>query len=118
VTGVSLEGVDCVMFVGVDAAKTVSLRVYYVDMKVDDEHSSVPRVELVPMGPDIDWALRRTHLASHDLEKLAMRVPSQCVRAAAAASARIPPCLCPPSLHTVARPRAATARPAGSRSSA
>ena len=73
------------LLVGVDAAKTVSLRVYYVDMKVDDEHSSVPRVELVPMGPDIDWALRRTHLASHDLEKLAMRVPSQCVRAAAAA---------------------------------
>lgn len=79
-TGVALEGVESVMMLAVDASKTVSLRVYYVDMKVDSADAAVPRVELLPMGPDIDWTLRRAHLASPDLEKLALKLPPQCVQ--------------------------------------
>lgn len=37
--------------------------------------SRTPRVEVEEMGPSLDLVLRRTHLASDDLMKVATKVP-------------------------------------------
>lgn len=48
-------------------------RVYYVNFLRSGVR--VPRVELTPMGPSMDWSIRRTHFASSDLMKAALKQP-------------------------------------------
>lgn len=70
--GVALAGVDHVIQLTV-VNGVVHWRVFFVHLK--KSASKVPRVELQPMGPSIDFVVRRTHAPSSDLEKAAMRQP-------------------------------------------
>ena len=39
--------------------------------------SRTPRIELVEIGPSVDFIMRRTHIASDDLFKRATRQPKE-----------------------------------------
>ena len=75
-TGVSLQGLDHVILVGVVGA-TIHLRCYFMSFLSSD--SRIPKVELAPMGPNLDLTLRRIKHATSSTEKDAMRIPAQCV---------------------------------------
>lgn len=60
---------------GAGWAGTICWRVYTVLLKRSG--TLVPRVELLPHGPSMDWSIRRTHFAASDLEREAMRIPAQ-----------------------------------------
>jgi ribosome production factor 2 len=55
--------------------RTIYWRTHYVQFKRAD--GRVPRVELLPMGPNFDLTLRRTQFASADLEKESLRQPKE-----------------------------------------
>jgi len=80
-TGVALAGLDTVIFVAVDDAGTISLRPYYLAAAAGGGGgvggSDGSGVTLTPMGPDIDWVVRRVHVPSADLDKLAHKTPAQ-----------------------------------------
>jgi hypothetical protein len=83
-TGVALTGLDTVMFVAVDDAGMVSLRPYYLAAAAPAAADGAAGaggegggVTLTPMGPDIDWVVRRVHVPSPDLDKLAHKTPAQ-----------------------------------------
>jgi ribosome production factor 2 len=73
---ISLKGIDHVIVLTVlDGAETTVLwRTYFVDLKKSG--GVVPRVQLSPMGPDMDLQMRRTKFPSSDLEKEAHRIPA------------------------------------------
>ena len=71
-TGVALAGIDHVIAVSV-VDNTVYWRPYFVHMKRSS--SKVPKAELTLMGPSLDFAIRRSHFASADLDKAAHRQP-------------------------------------------
>lgn len=72
----ALAGLDTVIFVAVDDAGTISLRPYYLTATASGADAG-DGVTLTPMGPDIDWTVRRVHTPSPDLDKLAHRTPAQ-----------------------------------------
>ncbi|XP_053566837.1 ribosome production factor 2 homolog isoform X2 [Bombina bombina] len=72
VSGIRLAGLEHVLhFTAVEGK--VLLRSYKVLMKKSG--CRTPRIELEDMGPSFDFVVRRTHLASDDLYKLAMKRP-------------------------------------------
>ncbi|KAM4694934.1 ribosome production factor 2 homolog isoform 2-T2 [Discoglossus pictus] len=72
VTGIRLAGLEHVLhFTAVDGK--VLMRSYKVQMKKSG--CRTPRIELEEMGPSFDFVVRRTHLASDDLYKLALKRP-------------------------------------------
>ena len=73
VTGVALAGLDHVIALSA-RGDVVHWRTYFMHLR-KAATGVVPRVELVPMGPSLDLQLRRSHFASADLEKAAMRLP-------------------------------------------
>ncbi|CAB4063937.1 RPF2 [Lepeophtheirus salmonis] len=71
VNKIRLAGIEhCLSFTAV-SEKKVSLRSYKIAMKKSG--TRFPRIELIDMGPHIDCSLRRTHLASEDLMKSALK---------------------------------------------
>jgi len=72
VDNVSLSGLEHVISVHGSNGK-ILVRNFSVHMKKSG--SKTPRVELAPMGPSLDLAMRRTRLASDDLFKRALRKP-------------------------------------------
>ncbi len=70
---IALKGIDHALVVTAQDGK-VFLRGYAIDFLKSG--TNTPKVELIPMGPSIDFSLRRSQLASTDLEKQALRVPS------------------------------------------
>jgi ribosome production factor 2 len=73
-TGASLPGLDHVIQVS-HADKTVHFRGYYLHKLRSGMR--VPRAELMPMGPNIDFSVRRTQFAPSDVMREALRVPAQ-----------------------------------------
>ncbi|KAK3522764.1 hypothetical protein QTP86_034195, partial [Hemibagrus guttatus] len=72
VSAVRLAGLDHVLhFTALDGK--VYLRSYRVLLKKSG--CRTPRIELEEMGPSLDLAVRRTHLASDDLYRTALRQP-------------------------------------------
>nr|XP_060609157.1 ribosome production factor 2 homolog isoform X1 [Anolis sagrei ordinatus] len=72
VPSVRLAGLEHVLhFTAVD--QKIFLRSYKVLLKKSG--CKIPRIELEDMGPSIDLVMRRTHLASDDLYKLALKQP-------------------------------------------
>jgi len=76
--GIALQGLDHVLCAALDG-DVVHLRGYFMGFGAPADGGRVPRVELSPMGPFLDLAVRRTHHPSSALEKEAMRRPVQCV---------------------------------------
>ncbi|GFN84626.1 ribosome production factor 2 homolog [Plakobranchus ocellatus] len=70
---ISLSGLEHVISITATNGKFY-LRSYRILMKKSG--SKVPRVELEAMGPSLDLVLRRTHLASDDLFKRALKKPA------------------------------------------
>jgi len=70
---VSLKGLEHVIAINGTNGK-VSIRNYRVQTKKSG--TKTPRVELLPMGPDLDLTMRRTRLASNDLFKRALKKPA------------------------------------------
>ncbi|XP_040566399.1 ribosome production factor 2 homolog [Lepeophtheirus salmonis] len=71
VNKIRLAGIEhCLSFTAVSETK-VSLRSYKIAMKKSG--TRFPRIELIDMGPHMDCSLRRTHLASEDLMKSALK---------------------------------------------
>jgi ribosome production factor 2 len=56
-------------------AGIICWRVFTVLLK--SSGTLVPRVELLPHGPSMDWTIRRTHFPASDLDKEANRIPAQ-----------------------------------------
>lgn len=54
---------------------SVQLRGYFMSFK--QAEGRIPKVELAPMGPFLDFTLRRVQHASAALEKEAMRIPKE-----------------------------------------
>lgn len=50
-------------------------RTYYMKLKKDPNGGKAPVPYLTPSGPDMDFKIRRTHFASPDLWKIAMKQP-------------------------------------------
>lgn len=84
VDNIRLQGVEHVIQIAAQPSETSStgdsalgtklfFRSYRVELKKSG--SRVPRVELVEMGPRMDWIVRRVQLASDDLTKRARRQP-------------------------------------------
>ncbi|XP_068087406.1 ribosome production factor 2 homolog isoform X2 [Hyperolius riggenbachi] len=72
VSGIRLAGLEHVLhFTAVDGK--IFMRSYKVLLKKSG--CRTPRIELEEMGPSFDFVMRRTHLASDDLYKLAMKRP-------------------------------------------
>jgi ribosome production factor 2 len=71
---VNLTGIEHVIIVSASGDK-VYFRVYRILFKKSG--SRTPRVELEEMGPSFDIVLRRQHLPSHEISKMANQVPSQ-----------------------------------------
>jgi len=70
VTNVRLAGIEhSLQFTAVD--NKILMRSYKMIMKKSG--TRVPRIELEEIGPRIEWSLRRTHLASEDLMKTAVK---------------------------------------------
>ena len=67
-TGIALQGIDHVISLSL-VGERVLWRTYSIAFKASD--SKVPRVELSPMGPSLDLTIRRQHVPSTDLDKLA-----------------------------------------------
>ena len=72
ITGVALAGIDHVISLTA-VGDTVHWRTYNVALKRSD--GKIPRVSLTPMGPHIDFVVRRTQFASSDLERAALKQP-------------------------------------------
>ncbi|XP_041354756.1 ribosome production factor 2 homolog [Gigantopelta aegis] len=72
VTNVRLAGVEHVISITTADGK-IYIRNYRILLKKSG--SRTPRVELEEMGPSLNLAVRRVHLASDDLYKKALRVP-------------------------------------------
>jgi ribosome production factor 2 len=71
---ISLRGLEHVLsFTAV--GNQVYMRSYRVALKKSGTRT--PRVELVEMGPSIDFSMRRSHLASDDLMKEALKQPKE-----------------------------------------
>eukprot|EP00112_Aurelia_sp_Birch-Aquarium-sp1_P002632 Seg1293.6 transcript_id=Seg1293.6/GoldUCD/mRNA.D3Y31 product="Ribosome production factor 2" protein_id=Seg1293.6/GoldUCD/D3Y31 len=69
---IRLQGLEHVMqFTAIDGK--IYMRSYRVSLKKSGTRT--PRVEINEMGPSIDFVVRRTRLASHDLYKQACRQP-------------------------------------------
>ncbi|XP_071997883.1 ribosome production factor 2 homolog [Engystomops pustulosus] len=72
VSAIRLAGLEHVLhFTAVDGK--IFMRSYKVILKKSG--CRTPRIELEEMGPSFDFVMRRTHLASDDLFKLAMKRP-------------------------------------------
>ncbi|KAM5164366.1 ribosome production factor 2 homolog [Mantella aurantiaca] len=72
VPGIRLAGLEHILhFTAVDGK--IYMRSYKVLMKKSG--CRTPRIELEEMGPSFDFVMRRTHLASDDLYKLALKRP-------------------------------------------
>ncbi|KAG8431989.1 hypothetical protein GDO86_018218 [Hymenochirus boettgeri] len=72
VSGIRLAGLEHIFhFTAIDGK--IFMRSYKVLMKKSG--CRTPRIELEEMGPSFDFAVRRTHLASDDLYKLALKRP-------------------------------------------
>ena len=67
-TGIALQGIDHVISLSL-VGDRVMWRTYSIIFKASD--SKVPRVELINMGPSLDMTIRRQHVPSLDLDKLA-----------------------------------------------
>jgi len=71
---IRLQGLEQVIMIAA-ANNVISLRTYRIELKKSG--SKVPRVELVNIGPNVDFTLRRTKLASDDLFKRSLKVPKE-----------------------------------------
>jgi ribosome production factor 2 len=66
---------DHVLSVSTTEGGKVQLRAYFMSFKASD--SRIPKVDLAPMGPYLDFSLRRVQHASAALEKEANRIPKE-----------------------------------------
>lgn len=74
--GLSLEGIEhCIVITETEGGKLL-FRVYRLDKK-KGESLSVPRVDIVEMGPSFDFTLGRERLPDFSLWKASMRKPAQ-----------------------------------------
>lgn len=74
VESIRLPGLEHVIqFVAFDGK--IFMRSYKVELKKSG--TRLPRIELQEMGPRVDFTVRRTHLASQDLFKRALKRPDQ-----------------------------------------
>lgn len=72
-TGIALQGIDHVISLSL-VGERVLWRTYAINFKASD--SKVPRVELIDMGPSLDMTVRRQHVPSLDLDKVAHKAPA------------------------------------------
>jgi ribosome production factor 2 len=75
VTGIRLQGLELVISLTATAEDEILFRVYRTQLKKSG--TATPRVELVEMGPSIDFAVHRKKLASEDFYKSALRKPKE-----------------------------------------
>ena len=93
ITNISLKGIDHVISLTVSeefdnvtvnptgiisSTNTIPLiywRSYFIEYKRSG--TIIPKVNLVDMGPNFDFEVRRHHIPSHDLQKEAFRIPAQ-----------------------------------------
>lgn len=73
--GVSLEGVEHCIVISQTESEKMLFRVYRVEKK-KGETASVPRTELVEMGPSFDFTIGRERLPDFTLWKASMRKPT------------------------------------------
>jgi ribosome production factor 2 len=74
--GLALEGIEHSIVITETESGKLLFRVYRLEKK-KGESPSVPRIELVEMGPSFDFTLGRERLPDFSLWKASMRKPSQ-----------------------------------------
>jgi ribosome production factor 2 len=83
--GLSLQGVEhCIVITETEGGKLL-FRVYRLDKK-RGESASVPRVEMVEMGPSFDFTLGRERLPDFTLWKASMKKPTKLSTTSAAST--------------------------------
>uniref|UniRef100_A0A915CN80 Ribosome production factor 2 homolog n=1 Tax=Ditylenchus dipsaci TaxID=166011 RepID=A0A915CN80_9BILA len=75
VNSVRLQGLELIISLTASAENKIHLRVYRTQLKKSG--GKTPRVELVEIGPSIDFSVDRTKLASEDLFKSALFKPKE-----------------------------------------
>ncbi|KAI9145004.1 ribosome biogenesis protein RPF2 [Paraphysoderma sedebokerense] len=77
VSSVNLSGLEYIISItaGTPESRKIYLRVYTIHLKKSGQR--LPRVELVEMGPAIDFELRRTQMANPDIWKNANKIPKE-----------------------------------------
>ena len=73
--GLSLEGVEHCIVISQTESEKLLFRVYRIEKK-KGEVASIPRVEMVEMGPSFDFTLGRERLPDFTLWKASMRKPT------------------------------------------
>ncbi|KAL3080328.1 hypothetical protein niasHS_012433 [Heterodera schachtii] len=76
-----LQGTELIISLTAVSEERIKFRVYRAALKKDME-SSTPKIELVEMGPNIDFKIDRTKLASDSLFKTALRKPQEVQKSA------------------------------------
>jgi len=74
-TSVRLQGLELVITLTAIAEDQILFRVYKTQLKKSG--TKTPRVELIEMGPSIDFTVHRKKLASDDLFKSALKQPQE-----------------------------------------
>ena len=74
VKSIDVIGIQSVINI-IACQEKILFRVYRIKLFKDADTPDLPRVELEPVGPFIDFVLGRQHLADSDLKKLAHAVP-------------------------------------------
>lgn len=72
---IRLQGIEHVISFTVTDDMTVYMRSYKIQLKKSGEKT--PRIELVEIGPSVDFSVRRTKIASEDLFKQSTKQPKQ-----------------------------------------
>jgi len=75
VSSVRLQGLELIIALTATSPDEITLRVYRSQLKKSG--TDMPRVELIEMGPRIDFGVDRKKLASEDLLKSAMKKPKE-----------------------------------------
>jgi ribosome production factor 2 len=87
--GLSLEGVEHSIVITETESGTLLFRVYRLEKKKGDS-PTVPRIELVEMGPSFDFTLGRERLPDFGLWKASMRKPTQLSTTSSSAEVKKP----------------------------
>lgn len=75
VEAIRLQGIEHVMSFTCTEDVTICMRSYKILLKKSGQKT--PRIELVEIGPSVDFSVRRTRIASEDLYKQARKQPKE-----------------------------------------
>lgn len=78
VDNIALNGIDhIIQFTAVDTKSGCKVLMRHYNIVLKKSGTRVPLVELVEVGPQVDWVVRRTKKAAPDVMKEAMKTPKE-----------------------------------------